>query len=39
MDLLGLVILIAISIISSVKKSNDAKQQRAKRQQASQSTV
>lgn len=39
MDLLGLVILIVISVISSVKKSNDAKQQRAKRQQASQSTV
>lgn len=40
MDLLGLVILIIFSIISgSVKKSNDAKQQRAKRQQAGQSTV
>lgn len=39
MDLLGLVILIAISVISSMKKSNDAKQQRAKRQQSSQQTV
>lgn len=39
MDLLGLVILIAISVISSVKKSNDAKQQRAKRQQSSQQSV
>lgn len=39
MDLLGLAILIAISVISSVKKSNDAKQQRAKRQQAAQPPV